>query len=220
MAGRKPAVLINNAMLNKRTIKTSPRLRRLLRGNQHRSYLNRTGLGRYLSAERRCTKLKLMLTVHRFVAMMIVASACSFAQQNDPNRKDWIQAFNGKNLDGWVMKITGYPLGENYGNTFRVENGLLKVVLRPVSRVRRQVRPHLLPHEVLALHRGRGVPVRRRAGEGRPGLGAAQQRHHDPLPGAGDDGQGSGFPDLGGGPTPGRRSDRRALHGQHVLARH
>ena len=24
------------------------------------------------------------------------------------------------------MKIAGYPLGENYGNTFRVENGLLK----------------------------------------------------------------------------------------------
>src|SRR3954467_8653509 len=46
--------------------------------------------------------------------------------QNDANRKEWIQLFNGKNLDGWVMKITGYPLGENYGNTFRVENGLLK----------------------------------------------------------------------------------------------
>src|SRR5262245_26268664 len=47
--------------------------------------------------------------------------------QNDPNRKDWIQAFNGKNLDGWVVKITGYDLGENYGNTFRVENGIFKV---------------------------------------------------------------------------------------------
>ena len=66
-----------------------------------------------------------MLTFHRAVAMLLAASACCFAQ-NDPNRKDWIQAFNGKNLDGWVMKIAGYPLGENYGNTFRVENGLLK----------------------------------------------------------------------------------------------
>jgi hypothetical protein len=66
-----------------------------------------------------------MLTFHRAVATLILVSACSFGQ-NDPNRKDWIQAFNGKNLDGWVMKIAGYPLGENYGNTFRVENGLLK----------------------------------------------------------------------------------------------
>lgn len=40
----------------------------------------------------------------------------------------WIQLFNGKDLTGWTPKIRGYPLGENYGNTFRVENGVLKVV--------------------------------------------------------------------------------------------
>ncbi len=39
----------------------------------------------------------------------------------------WTSLFNGKNLQGWTMKITGYPLGENYGNTFRVENGILSV---------------------------------------------------------------------------------------------
>ena len=39
----------------------------------------------------------------------------------------WIQLFNGKNLDGWTPKITGYRAGENFGNTFRVENGLLTV---------------------------------------------------------------------------------------------
>jgi Domain of Unknown Function (DUF1080) len=42
------------------------------------------------------------------------------------DRKDWIQLFNGKDLDGWVPKIKGYALGENYADTFRVENGLLK----------------------------------------------------------------------------------------------
>ena len=39
----------------------------------------------------------------------------------------WIQLFNGKNLDGWTPKIRYYDLGENFGNTFRVEDGLLKV---------------------------------------------------------------------------------------------
>ncbi|MBQ9430861.1 MAG: DUF1080 domain-containing protein [Kiritimatiellae bacterium] len=39
----------------------------------------------------------------------------------------WIPLFNGKNLDGWMPKIKGYPLGENFANTFRVEDGLLKV---------------------------------------------------------------------------------------------
>lgn len=39
----------------------------------------------------------------------------------------WISLFNGKDLDGWTPKIKGYPLGENFANTFRVEDGLIKV---------------------------------------------------------------------------------------------
>ena len=40
---------------------------------------------------------------------------------------DWIQLFNGKDLEGWTPKFTGYPLGVNHLNTFRVEDGLFKV---------------------------------------------------------------------------------------------
>ncbi|MEO6329126.1 MAG: DUF1080 domain-containing protein [Ginsengibacter sp.] len=39
--------------------------------------------------------------------------------------KKWVSLFNGKNLDGWTPKISGYPAGENFGNTFRVEDGIL-----------------------------------------------------------------------------------------------
>lgn len=39
----------------------------------------------------------------------------------------WIQLFNGKDLEGWTPKIKGHELGENFGNTFRVENGVLAV---------------------------------------------------------------------------------------------
>lgn len=39
----------------------------------------------------------------------------------------WIPIFNGKDLTGWDIKITGFPLNENYGNIFRVENGVIKV---------------------------------------------------------------------------------------------
>ena len=39
----------------------------------------------------------------------------------------WIQLFNGKNLDGWTPKIKNYKLGKNFGDTFRVEDGLIKV---------------------------------------------------------------------------------------------
>lgn len=40
---------------------------------------------------------------------------------------DWKPLFNGENLDGWAIKIRGFELGENHKNTFRVEDGLLKV---------------------------------------------------------------------------------------------
>src|SRR5215813_402840 len=63
----------------------------------------------------------------RTAALLALGSSLAAIAQNDPNRKDWVQMFNGQNLDGWVPKITGYDLGENYGNTFRVENGIFKV---------------------------------------------------------------------------------------------
>ncbi|RYD43234.1 MAG: DUF1080 domain-containing protein [Verrucomicrobiaceae bacterium] len=39
----------------------------------------------------------------------------------------WVPLFNGKNLDGWTPKFSGHVIGENYANTFRVEDGILKV---------------------------------------------------------------------------------------------
>lgn len=39
----------------------------------------------------------------------------------------WQPIFNGKDLSGWQMKITGHELNENYNNTFRVEDGKLVV---------------------------------------------------------------------------------------------
>ncbi len=40
---------------------------------------------------------------------------------------EWIQLFNGRDLTGWTPKFRGHELGENYLNTFRVEDGVLKV---------------------------------------------------------------------------------------------
>ena len=38
-----------------------------------------------------------------------------------------IPLFNGKDLSGWTPKIAKHPLGENFADTFRVEDGILKV---------------------------------------------------------------------------------------------
>jgi hypothetical protein len=45
----------------------------------------------------------------------------------DANREDWVTLFNGHDLSGWTPKITAHPFGENYGNTYRAEEGLIKV---------------------------------------------------------------------------------------------
>lgn len=39
----------------------------------------------------------------------------------------WKSLFNGKDIDHWKIKIAKHELDENYGNTFRVEDGMLKV---------------------------------------------------------------------------------------------
>ena len=60
------------------------------------------------------------------LALPALASAAA-PDDADPDRKDWVQLFNGKDLSGWVAKITGYASGVNFGDTFRVENGVLRV---------------------------------------------------------------------------------------------
>jgi len=49
------------------------------------------------------------------------------AAEHAAGEGEWIQLFNGKDLSGWKVKIRGYELGENFGNTFRVEDGVMKV---------------------------------------------------------------------------------------------
>jgi len=62
-------------------------------------------------------------------ALTLSLTATSFAAPAEENAGDaqWTPLFNGKDLTGWTPKIKGYPLGENFGNTFRVEDGVLKV---------------------------------------------------------------------------------------------
>lgn len=47
--------------------------------------------------------------------------------QMAPPRFDWIQLFNGNDLSGWTPKCSKHDLGVNLHDTFRVEEGLLKV---------------------------------------------------------------------------------------------
>lgn len=49
---------------------------------------------------------------------LIFSAQFLFAQ----TQKDWQQLFNGKNLKDWKVKIKGYDLNDNFGNTFSVKD--------------------------------------------------------------------------------------------------
>ncbi|RPE14292.1 DUF1080 domain-containing protein [Chitinophaga lutea] len=62
----------------------------------------------------------------KFLMTAALALICgiSTAQQS---KNGWYQLFNGKDLKDWNVKIRGYDLDDNYGNTFRVKDGKLTV---------------------------------------------------------------------------------------------
>ncbi|GAB3949833.1 DUF1080 domain-containing protein [Spirosoma harenae] len=60
------------------------------------------------------------------VTLFCATSLC--LAQSKPKPGKWIDLFNGKDLNDWAVKITGHPVNDNYGNTFRVEDG--KMVVR------------------------------------------------------------------------------------------
>ena len=81
------------------------------------------------------------------------------------------RALQRQGPDGWTPKITGYAAGENYNDTFRVENGVLKVVYDKYDAFDGKF-GHLFYKDAFSHYRARGrVPLRRRAVQGRPGLG-------------------------------------------------
>lgn len=59
------------------------------------------------------------------IAILIYTSCVT--TKNEADNKDWQTLFNGKDLKNWMVKIFHHEVGDNYGNTFRVEDGIMKV---------------------------------------------------------------------------------------------
>jgi hypothetical protein len=54
----------------------------------------------------------------------IFLTACQTIKNN---KSEWLTLFNGKDIKDWTVKIHPPEVGDNYANTFRVEDGLIKV---------------------------------------------------------------------------------------------
>jgi len=68
--------------------------------------------------------MKTLMTVTLIMSLLV---SCNTATPDKGSAKngEWMQLFNGKDLDGWTIKIAKHPLGHNFNNTFRVEDGKL-----------------------------------------------------------------------------------------------
>jgi 3-keto-disaccharide hydrolase len=62
-----------------------------------------------------------------FTLLLCLCAAALQSAQTKADPKDWIQLFNGRDLKDWTPKFRHYDLGVNVNDTFRVEDGLLKV---------------------------------------------------------------------------------------------
>jgi len=72
------------------------------------------------------------MSIPRRLAIVPLVALCllwpiAMQAQEKPKEASWVSLFNGKDLSGWTPKIKGYELGDNFGNTFRVEDGVMKV---------------------------------------------------------------------------------------------
>ena len=57
---------------------------------------------------------------------ILLMLGCSHSR-NIATTNKWIKLFNGKDINNWVVKIYHHDAGVNFGNTFRVENGMVEV---------------------------------------------------------------------------------------------
>lgn len=67
-----------------------------------------------------------------FTAIIVSFTSCKGKEKSSENdtieiTENWQPLFNGKDLSNWIVKIKGHPIGENFNNTFIVENGIMKV---------------------------------------------------------------------------------------------
>lgn len=83
------------------------------------------------SSRRRRTFSRYGLARRAILPLACLAALLAARRPLAAEEPGWRPLFNGKDLAGWTPKIRGEELGDNYGDTFRVEDGVLKVVYDP-----------------------------------------------------------------------------------------
>jgi hypothetical protein len=65
--------------------------------------------------------------MNRMGLLFLLLTISCQQRQSSTESVDWIDLFNGKDLTDWTVKIHHHDVGVNFGNTFRVKDGMIKV---------------------------------------------------------------------------------------------
>lgn len=61
------------------------------------------------------------------ISIIFLSLSCTSLRSNEAGNGGWVDLFNGKDINDWMVKIHHHEEGVNFGNTFRVEDGVIQV---------------------------------------------------------------------------------------------
>ena len=64
--------------------------------------------------------------IYVILATGLFFTGCS-GMKGQRNNTGWKPLFDGKDIKDWFVKIHHHEVGVNFGNTFRVEDGIIKI---------------------------------------------------------------------------------------------
>ena len=77
-------------------------------------------------SDRNSRRTRARLTVAFALTFVLSGTSPTWAADR-PEAGKWTSLFDGKDLEGWTVKIKGSEAGDNFRDTFRVEAGVIKV---------------------------------------------------------------------------------------------
>ncbi len=66
-----------------------------------------------------------MIKSFKIILFVLVITSC--VSRTETSESDWVPLFNGHDLKDWTVKVHHHEVGVNFGNTFRVEDEMIKV---------------------------------------------------------------------------------------------
>jgi hypothetical protein len=68
-----------------------------------------------------------MRSFQKIFILLILFYSCK-VENNTNSKEEWVSLFNGKDLNGWNIKIANHSLNDNFNNTFQVQDSMIRVV--------------------------------------------------------------------------------------------